>query len=435
MRRRELRGHVPGILLAAGLLAAVLPACRREPDSGDGILTWYVNVDNGGQARLAARCSAASGGRYRIVLSDLPRDATSQREQLVRRLAAKDRSIDLMNLDPPFVPEFAQAGFLRPFTEAEAPEFTRGVLEGPVESATWNGRLVAAPLWASTQLLWYRKSAAARAGLDPATGAVTWQQLIAAAERTGTTVEVQANRYEGYMVWIAALVASAGGSILEHPEAGRDATPSLDSAAGRKAAAIVLELARSRAANPGLSTSDEESARAAFQGGGGGFMVNWPYVYGAAQEAVAAGALEPAVLSDIGWARYPRVEADRPSRPPLGGINLAISAFSRNPGLALEAARCITSLRSQIEYMVDAKIPVARAAAYDDAEVRRVFPMADLIRESIDEAAPRPATPYYIDVSASVVRVFHPPAAVDPDRTPQRASQLIADVLHDRVLL
>jgi multiple sugar transport system substrate-binding protein len=237
------------------------------------------------------------------------------------------------------------------------------------------------------------------------------------------------------MVWIAALVASAGGAVLEDPEAGRDAIPRLDSPAGRKAAALIRELAHSPAANPALSTADEEATRAAFQGRGGGFMVNWPYVYGAAQDAVAAGTLERSVLEDIGWARYPRVEAGLPSRPPFGGISLAISAFSRNPALALEAARCLTSLESQTEYMVDAKTPVARSAAYDDARVRKIFPMADLIRESIDDSEPRPATPYYIDVSASVVRVFHPARAVDPDRTPQRTSRLIADVLHDRALL
>jgi multiple sugar transport system substrate-binding protein len=418
---------------ALALTGVILASCRGEADGRT--LNWYVNPDNGGQARLAAKCSAASNGRYRILVSDLPRDATGQREQLVRRLAARDSSIDLMNLDPPFVPEFAEAGFLRAFTDAESAPFTEGVLEGPLESATWQGRLVAAPLWANTQLLWYRRSVVRQAEVDLGAQPVTWHDLIAAAERTGKTVEVQGNRYEGYMVWIAALVASAGGAILENPEAGKEAVPGLDSPAGKMAAAIILALASSRAANPALSTADEESTRAAFQGSRGGFMVNWPYVYGAAQDAVAAGSLDRAVLDDIGWARYPRADANRPSRPPLGGINLAIGAFSRKPELALEAARCLASLESQTEYMVDAKTPVAKSAAYDDARVREIFPMADLIRESIDDAEPRPPTPYYIDVSASVVRVFHPASAVEPDRTPARASRLVADVLHDRVLL
>src|SRR5438309_3791104 len=139
--------------MAAGTLAA----CGGS--SGPPTLHWYINPDNGGQKALAEKCTKAAAGRYRIETSLLPNDATGQREQLVRRLAAKDSSIDLMSLDPPFLAEFAEAGFLRPFTAEEATGFTAGVLAGPVEGATWNGRLVAAPFWANSQLLWYRRSA------------------------------------------------------------------------------------------------------------------------------------------------------------------------------------------------------------------------------------------------------------------------------------
>ena len=270
-------------------LGCLLGAACTGGDTGAAtpVLGWYINPDNGGQAELAAACSAASGGRYRISVSTLPNDASGQREQLVRRLAAKDRSIALMSLDPPFVAEFAEAGFLRPFTPGEAAGLTDGVLSGPVEGATWDGRLVVAPFWANSQLLWYRKSAAVRAGVDPAASPVSWDQIIAGAEKAGVTVEVQGDRYEGYMVLISALVASAGGQVLDRPEAGRDARPALDTPAGHRAAEVIDRLAHSRAADPGLATADEEVARAGFQGVRGGFMANWAYVYGAASEAVA----------------------------------------------------------------------------------------------------------------------------------------------------
>lgn len=417
------------------MLGLLLGACSSPTDGGVPTLGWYINPDNGGQAELAAACSAASGGRYRITVSILPNDASGQREQLVRRLAAKDRSIALMSLDPPFVAEFARAGFLRPFTAEEAAGFTAGVLTGPVEGATWNGRLVAAPFWANSQLLWYRKSAAARAGLDPAKGPVSWDQIITAAEQAGATIAVQGARYEGYMVLISALVASAGGQVLDRPEAGRDARPTLDTPAGRRAAEVIHRLAHSRAADPGMATADEEAARATFQGARGGFMINWAYIYGAASEAVESGSLERAVLDDIAWARWPRADPARPSRPPLGGIDLGVSAFSRHPDLAVDAVRCLTTAESQRRYMLKSKNPAARAAVYDDAEVRRAFPMADLIRESIGDAAPRPKTPYYTDVSAAVARTFHPPASVRPSSTPASADRLVTGVLHDRVLL
>lgn len=432
-RSAVLRSRRAAAVVAAAALAPLLAGCGGR--GGVATLNWYINPDNGGQARLAAKCTAAAGGRYRIVTSLLPNDATSQREQLVRRLAAKDASIDLMSLDPPFVAEFAHAGFLRTFSGAEAEELTDGVLAGPVESATWDGELVAAPFWANTQLLWFRQSVAERAGIDPAAGPVTWEQLIEAGSSTGTLFGVQANRYEGYMVWINALVESAGGRVLRNPEAGKDVEPAIAGDAGRQAASVVRRLARSPAADPALSTSDEEASRAGFQGARGGFMVNWPYVYGAAQEAVAGGTLDQAVLDDIGWARYPRVDPSTPSRPPLGGIALGIGAYSDYQDQALEAVRCITSARSQQQYMVDAKNPAARAEVYDDPEVREIFPMADLIRDSINDSAPRPQTPYYTDVSSAVVRSFHPPASVDPARTPAAAARLVTEVLNDKVLL
>src|SRR3989442_7406285 len=154
----------------------MLTGCRGGSGPGIPVLNWYINPDNGGQAQLAAQCTAASAGRYRIRTSTLPNDATGQREQLVRRLAAKASSIAVMSLDRPFVAEFAEAGFLRPFTEGEAAAFTDGVLAGPIESARWAGRLVAAPFWANSQVLWYRKSVAAKAGLDPA--GATWEEVI-----------------------------------------------------------------------------------------------------------------------------------------------------------------------------------------------------------------------------------------------------------------
>jgi multiple sugar transport system substrate-binding protein len=418
------------VAMAAG---ATLVACGGD-SGGPPTLTWYTNPDNGGQEALAEKCTEQADGAYRIEISELPADADSQREQLVRRLAANDSSIDLMSLDVVFVPEFAEAGFLRPFTEEEAESLTEGVLEGPLETTEWNDELVAAPFWANTQLLWYRKSVAEEAGLDPAAEPVTWDQIIDAAAETGTTVEVTGSRYEGYMVWINSLVASSGGEIIEDPDAGRDATPTLDTDAGRKAAEVIRRLS-DEVANPQLSTAIEETARTGFQSDDGGFMVNWPYVYGAAKTAVEDGSLDPAVFDDIGWARVPRVDPDKESAPPLGGINLGVGAFGDHQDLAVDAVNCITSVDSQIEYMLAEGNSGARAAVYDDPEVQEAFPMADLIRDSINSAVPRPRSPYYPDISAATVREFHPPGGVDPDSTPADADELIVNVLQDKQLL
>lgn len=428
-RGRRLLGAAAALVLATSGLAA----CGGE--SGPPKLTWYINPDNGGQSRLASTCAKQSGGAYSVNVQVLPNDASQQREQLVRRLAAKDSSIDVMSLDPPFVAEFANAGFLYPIAAADAKTFTDGVLDGPVTTATWKGALVAAPFWANTQLLWYRKSVADAAGVHPTDPDFTWDMMIKAAEGQRKVIGVQANRYEGYMVWINALVVSAGGQIITNVEAGKDATPTIDSPAGDAAARIVGDLARSPAAPPAMSTATEEEARSAFQGATGGFMVNWPYVYSAAKGDVTSGAIKQSVVDDIAWARFPAVVAGEPSKPPLGGIDLAVGNYTKHPEQAMALVRCATSLRSGIEYMLDAGNPAARGAAYDDPKVREAFPMADLIRTSINEAGPRPITPYYNDVSTSVQVTWHPPTRVHAPQTPAETATFMRDVLQGRRLL
>jgi multiple sugar transport system substrate-binding protein len=259
--------------------------------------------------------------------------------------------------------------------------------------------------------------------------------MIQAATQQNKVIGVQANRYEGYMVWINALVASAGGQIITNVQKGKDATPEIASPAGDAAAKVIGDLARSPAAPPAMSTAGEEEARSAFQSDRGMFMVNWPYVYAAAQGDVKAGATTQAVVDDIGWARYPEMKEGEVSKPPLGGINLGIGAFTKYPDQTLDLVKCLTSLDSSVAYMLDSGNPSDKAAAYDDPEVRKAYPMADLIRDSINDAGPRPITPYYNDVSTSVQISWHPATDVHAPQTPEASQTFMTDVLQGKRLL
>ncbi|WP_020580309.1 extracellular solute-binding protein [Actinopolymorpha alba] len=442
-------------ILAAGALLAGTALAGCGGGSGPPVLTWYINPDNGTQQKLAQTCTEQANGRYRIQTALLPRDSTAQREQLVRRLAAGDQGVDLMSLDVPYLAEFANAGFVRRFSADERARLTKGMLTGPLDAAQWKGALYAVPFNTNTQLLWYHKSVARKAGLDvgPTTD-VTWDQVIKAAEKTGTTVQVQASRYEGYSVLINSLVASAGGRILKNPQAGKEVTPSIDSKAGRAAANVLRTLARSKAASPDISNSDEGTTQAGFLEKSGGFMTNWPFVYtaetgildGLKQERQAAKSAatradldqkikdQEARIADFGWARWPAVVKGRPSAPPLGGIDLAIGAFTRYPAASVEAVACLTSPASQKTYMLGEGLLPTVESVYADPKIRKAFPMSDLLRRSVDEAAPRPVTPYYPDITAAIQRTWHPPGALT-SRTPAETAQLIVAVLHDRELI
>ena len=186
-----------------------------------------------------------------------------------------------MSIDPPFTAEFANAGFL-----AEIPEDAAGQARASSPSRArrtpppGTDQLVVAPFWSNTQVLWYRKSFVEKAGLDMSQP-VTWDQIIDAAADNGGKVGVQANKYEGYSVWINALIAGAGGDDRHrHREGRRRHRSTIDSHAGRGRGGIIEKLAGSEAAPADLSVSNEGTARRARSAATqGAFMVNWTYIW------------------------------------------------------------------------------------------------------------------------------------------------------------
>lgn len=421
------------LAVAATLASAFVAACGS--DEGLPTLTWYINPDPNppagfsgafGQAGIAERCST---DEFVIETQLLPTSASEQRIQLLRRLSADDPSIDLMSLDPVFTAEFAAAGALAPLPADAQGALSEGVLQGAIDGASWEGQLVVAPLWANTQVLWFRKSVADAAGLDMSQP-VTWDQIIdAAADRNGY-VGVQANKYEGYVVWINALIQGAGGDIVSDTELGADATIDIGSNAGVEAARIVQKLAGSPAAMPDLSVSNEGTVLGAFATDRGAFQVNWTFAYNN-----YAG--DEATLEDLGWARYPATVEGQESRPPIGGINVGVGAFTDQPEFALEAVQCITSEENQVQYAVETANMPAREGAYENAGLQEQFPgdLLELFRTSIDSAGPRPASAYWATIVNATLNEWHPAGSVNPESTPQSSASFIDEALHGEALL
>jgi multiple sugar transport system substrate-binding protein len=265
---------------------------------------------------------------------------------------------------------------------------------------------------------------------------VTWDQIVDAAQRTGTEIGAQGARAESLTVWLNALIESAGGSIItENAEDPERIELGLTSDSAVRAAEVMRMVAGSGVAGAGFSTENEDASASEFEGPSGGFMVNWPFAWPRAQAGVEAGNLDPSVPADYGWTMYPRVDPDEPARPPYGGINLGVGAFSRHPDLAFDAAECIVSDENQAYYFVTNGNPASSIAVYDDPAVLAEFPQAPVIRESLQQAAPRPQTAYYNEISFSIQRTYHPPEAIVPGVTGEEAADLIRAVLLGEQLL
>ncbi|MFG3002445.1 ABC transporter substrate-binding protein [Streptomyces calvus] len=390
-------------LVALTLLASALAACGGDEDTGRPTLNWYNFPDDSGALQQAAdRCSRASGGRYRISYHKLPRAADGQRQQMVRRLAAEDDSLDILGLDVTWAAEFAEARWIREWTGEAKRRATEGTLRVPLQTGTWKGKLYAVPYNTNTQLLWYRKD------LVP-TPPTTWAEMIGMSRelaRQGKPhyVEIQGAQYEGLTVWFNSLVNSAGGAILD-PAA---TEPALGPPAVR-AASVMRDLANSPAADPSLPNQMEDQNRLAMESGVAAFELNYPFVYPSMK------ANNPELFENFRWAPYPRVDADRPARPTIGGIDLAVSAYSRHPDLAFEAALCLRNRENQLTAALEGGLPPTLRALYDDPAFMREYPFSKEVLAALESASVRPLTPAYQNVSIAVSHTLSPPSGIKPE--------------------
>ncbi|WP_086860077.1 ABC transporter substrate-binding protein, partial [Amycolatopsis lexingtonensis] len=409
---------------AAVLAGTALAACS----SAAGLtINLYISPEDHLQT-VVDRCTAAAGGKYKIVYNKLPRGADGQREQMVRRLAAGDASLDVLGLDVTWVPEFAEAGWAEEWTGANAAAATRDVLPGPLATAKWNGKLYGATKNTNAQLLWYddRITPSPPKSFDEL---ITQAQQLKAAGKPYQVVFTGA-QYEGLVVFYNTLVASAGGHILS--DDGRSVV--MDDGAVR-ALELLKRLTTAGVTDPSLTNQKEDDVRQAFQRGHAATELNWPFVYASYAKE------KPQELAHFKWTRYPSVTPGQPSRVTIGGFNLAVSTYSRHKPEAFEAALCLRNTASQkYQALVDG-IPPSIASIYRDTSpldaakpadakenptMAQQYPMKDDIQAALTDAAVRPLTPAYQNLSTVMSKVLSPPAEIDVQATAQELRERLA---------
>ena len=321
-RIRKLTAVVSAGLIACGTLAA----CGGS--GGVPTINVYGSTSDAGFDKILNDCNKAAAGKYKIVPNLIPSDADSQREQFVRRLAAHDSGMDVLGMDVTWTAEFAEAGWIRELTGAQKQAAIAGVLQPPVDTATWKNKLYAIPRSTNVQLLWYRKS------LVP-TPPKTWDDIIADSKKLKAAgkpyvIGITAAQYEGYVVGFNTILSSLGGTLVNDTS-----TKVTVDAKTTKALSILHSLATDGLASKSLSNSQEPEVFGQMQSGEAAFTMNWPYVLSAMKAA------DPKVAADLGVTRIPEFAPGEPSRATLGGLNYAISTYSKHPKQAFDAAMCL----------------------------------------------------------------------------------------------
>jgi multiple sugar transport system substrate-binding protein len=466
--RRGRARRLSAVALATLSAASVISACG--PGDNERVLSLYTPASGAATfTAIAKRCNNRLDGRFSIQQFSLPRSTDDQRLQLARRLSANDRTLDVLALDVIWTAEFAEAGWALPLSDDPAGraevDASTDTLPGPLATATWQHRLYAAPVTTNTELLWYRPDLMDK----PPT---TWNEMVAEATRLHAAggpswIGVQANQGEGLVVWFNTLLQSAGGRVLS--DDGRKVTLT-DTPAHRAATVSALRVLKSVAtapgADPSITRTDEGTARLGFEQGKSAVEVNWPYALASMLENAVKGGVaflplnrRPDLAGSInnvgafvptdqqfrtaydaaklvfGFAPYPGVQPGQPAKVTIGGLNLAVAKTTRHRAEAYAAIRCLRDVQNEKYLSLKGGLPAVRTSLYSDPQFQAKYPMYDIIRQQLTNAAVRPATPVYQAMSTRISAALSPINQIDAEKTADDLTVQVQKAIDGRGLL
>ncbi len=321
----------------------------------------------------------------KVTFLELAASPDDQRNSFVQDFQAKSGKYDVIWKDVVWTSEFAARGWLEPLDEAKVggPD----ILAAAKASATYEGKMYGAPFMTNAGLLYYRSDLVK-------TPPTTWAELekdcaIAKANKIDCYAG-QFAQYEGLTVNVAEAINSAGGSFLS-PDG---KTVAVDSPEARAGLQHLVDMFNNGDINKAAITYKEQESANAFLEGKLLFLRNWPYVY------TAASAKDSKIKGKFEMAQLPGQNGVGVSS--LGGINLAVSAYSKNKGTAKawvewmqsdEAQRVLVSVMNQAS---------VRTALYTDPDMVKVSPYLPTLQKSELTAVPRPQTPNYNAVSLAI---------------------------------
>jgi trehalose/maltose transport system substrate-binding protein len=318
-------------------------------------------------------------------------------------------------MDVTWTAEFAEAKWIRELTGDQKAQATKDTLQPPIDTATWKGKLYGIPRTTNVQLLWYRKS------LVP-TPPKTFDEMLTMAQQLkaqGKPYEIglTAAQYEGYVVNVNNLITAYGGTLVNEDSS----KPTIDDKTVQ-ALTMLQKLATSGVTSPSLSNAQEPEVFADLQSGRSAFSLNWPYVLSAMREA------NPDLVDDLGYAPYPSVDGSAP-KVTLGGMNYAISTYSKHPNESFEAAMCLRNEKNGLSAAIDAGDVPALGTIFKNPEFQKAYPMADVMRTELEAAVPRPVSPVYQNISTLVSTTLSPPGSINPKADADKLRDSIQDAI------
>ncbi|MCU9518796.1 ABC transporter substrate-binding protein [Corynebacterium sp. ES2794-CONJ1] len=319
-----------------------------------------------------------------VTMKELAGEAGDQRDFLVQNLQAGSDDIDVMALDVIWTAEFAANQWIAPL-EGDLAVDTSKLLKPTVDSATYLGTLYAMPQNTNGQLLFRNTKIVPTA---PKNFAELTDSCELARDKNVECLTLQLKQYEGLTVNAAGFIEGWGGHILN--EDGSPAVATDEAKAGMQA--LVDAYKDGVIAKNSTSTTEQET-HLGFLAGETAYAINWPYMYDMAQDndSTVAGRVEV----------QPLVGKSGVGVSTLGGLNNGINVNSKHKETAKDFIEFITSAENQ-SYFAEKSFPPVLASIYDDADLIAKYPYLPALKISLENAVPRPASPFYPAISKAI---------------------------------
>ena len=363
-----------------------------------GNVTYCSGKDTSGDLVQTIKDFNAENNGVTVKLLEFPESADEQRNQFIQRQRAKSSECDGFESDVVWTAEFANQKWLLDvgdYVNSRKDEFIPSTLE----TVTYDGKIWGVPKVSDAAFLYYRTDLVKQ---EPQ----TWQDVYNDAKGTGGIV-YQGASYEGLTCDFLELAFAAGGKVLS--DDGKKSE--INSPENLKALQFMVDGIKGGSAPKAVTTYMEEQARRAFEAGKAAYMRNWPYAYALGQKA-------PKVKGKFKVIPFPSFEGGGKAAI-LGGHNMVISTYSKNPSAMLKFIDYATSAdREKINAVKYSKSPVLNAT-YDDPEVKKAIPFSAELKQSISQAKSRPVSPVYSLVSEAIYKNVN--AALSGSVSPEQA--------------
>jgi len=422
-QRSRMRSFQLKTLLA--ILAFCLIVSEAMAQSQLRFVTWRSEAPGVWEQLIAGFETRHPG--IKVVREIGPHSSTEFHDLVTQKLRNRDPAMDVFFMDVIWPGEFAAAGWASPLDEFFSAAQQKEFLSAPIEANRYRGRIYGVPLFVDAGMLYFRKDLLAKYRLAPPR---TWPELvdqaklILAQERDPylTGYSAQFKQYEGLICNMMEFIMSNGASLWDEP----NLKSTLDGDQAKQAVRFVRDQIIRAISHRGVLAYQEPESLALFTQGKALFHRNWPYAW-----EVANDPKQSKIAGQVSMMPLPSFPGHK-SVAALGGWQLGVSRFSRNPRLAWQFVEYMTSREAQKQIALATGRGPARAALYHDTEVLAKHPHFSARYETFTLAAPRPRTPVYLPLSNIMQRYFSSAIAIPDSNINQLAGLASRDM--DRVL-